>query len=230
LHATICNVYSSFRGHRYPAPPTRGDQAYQAIRALIFEGELAAGSNVTEAELVRRLGMSRTPVREALARLAAEGHLVAASGRGFVVVEIGAADVIDIYSIRARLEGLAAEEAAERLTRVNLARLEDLYDAMEEARAIGDDDNLAKLNNQFHLVVAEASGNAYLQAMLADIHEVFDRFRTTALAVPGRRDDAHREHGELIAALRAQDRRKARELGEAHVVRALEARRSRLTP
>lgn len=222
-------MYSSFRGRLYPAPPTRSDQAYQEIRALIFEGELAAGSSVTEAALVRRLGMSRTPIREALAKLAAEGHLVAASGRGFVVVEIGAEDLIDIYAVRARLEGLAAEEAAERLTRVDLARLEDLYDAMEKARAGGDDERLAKLNNEFHLVVAEASGNAYLQAMLADIHEVFDRFRTTALALPGRRDDAHAEHGELIAALRARDRRKARELGEAHVARALEARRSRLT-
>lgn len=229
LYANVYDVYGSFRGHHYPAPPTRSDQAYQAIRAMIFEGELMASTHITEAALVRRLGMSRTPIREALARLAAEGQLVAAPGRGFVVVEISTADLIDIYEVRARLEGLAAEEAAERLTRVDLARMEDLYDAMEDASAAADDERLAILNNRFHRVIAEASGNAYLQAMLADIHEVFDRFRATALALPGRREDAHREHGLLIAALRAQDRAEARRQGEVHVARALEARRWGLT-
>lgn len=197
---------------------------------MIFEGRLPAGSHVTEAALVRQLDMSRTPIREALTRLATEGQLVASPGRGFIVVEISASDLIDIYAVRARLEGLATEAAADRCSRTDLARLEDLYEAMEAARHGAEDERLAFLNSQFHAVIAQASGNAYLQAMLDDIREVFDRFRTTALALPGRRDDAHHEHGQLIEALRGRDGRAARELGEQHVQRALAARRQVLSP
>ena len=166
-------------------------------------------------------------MREALARLASDGFLVAIPGRGWVVVEITPAKLIDVYAVRARLEGLAAESAARRLTRVDLARLEDLYDAMDDART-GGDDELAGLNSQFHIVIAEASGNAYLCSMLDDIRDVFDRFRVTALAVPGRRDQAHLEHGQMIAALRSRDVDLARQLAEDHVRLALEARRSLL--
>jgi DNA-binding GntR family transcriptional regulator len=224
LDARVFDVHISPVGRAPSPPPTLTDQAYASIRSMIFEGRLPAGSHVTEAALVRQLDMSRTPIREALTRLATEGQLLASPGRGFIVVEISAADLIDIYGVRARLEGLATEEAAERCSRTDLARLEDLYEAMETARTAGEDERLAFLNGQFHAVVAQASGNAYLQAMLDDIREVFDRFRTTALALPGRRDDAHHEHGQLIEALRRRDRGAARELGEQHVERALAAR------
>lgn len=228
-YASVHVVYIASRAASDPINAlTRGAAAYEQIRAMIFEGKLAAGTHVTEAALVRLLDMSRTPIREALARLATEGQLIAAPGRGFVVVEVRPADLIDVYAVRARLEGLAAENAAARLTRVDLARLEDLYDAMEDARGRDADSELAVLNSEFHRVIAQAAGNVYLEAMLDDIREVFDRFRTTALALPGRRDDAHREHGALIAALRAQDAAVARGLAEEHVHRALDARRGLL--
>jgi DNA-binding GntR family transcriptional regulator len=195
---------------------------------MIFDGELAAGSHVTEAGLVRSVGMGRTPIREAHARLVAERQLIAAPIGGFIVVEVSAADLIDIYTVRARLEGLAAESATTRITRVDLARLDDVYEAMDEAVKQGTDDELAGLNSEFHSIIAKASGNAYLQAMLDGIRDVFDRFRSTALALPGRRGDAHHEHGLLIAALRTHDSNTARELAEGHVRNALEARRRSL--
>lgn len=197
---------------------------------MIFEHELPPGTRIGEAQLTREFGMSRTPVREALARLESEGLLVAGPGRGFLVAELTSADLVDIYRVRAVLEGLAAEEAAHRATRVDIARLEDLYDAMTEASGKpGQDQQLAGLNSEFHAVIAEVSGNAYLQSMLDDIREVFELFRTTALTVPGRRDTAHDEHGRMIEALRRGDADEARQLAQGHVNRALATRQSILT-
>jgi DNA-binding GntR family transcriptional regulator len=204
----------------------RRAQAYEVIRSLIVKGELLQGTVITEAELVRRLGMSRTPVREALRQLQAEGYLWPAEGRGYAIPVLGEDDLRDLYTVRASLEGLAAEHAAARLTRMDLARLEDLYDTMQAAQSRRDDDELAQLNSQFHDAVAVASGNRYLQGMLGQIQDAFERFRLTALAQPGRREQAHLEHGELIAALRDRDPERARELASAHVLHALELRRA----
>lgn len=212
------------------APPqSLGDQAYEQLKRMVFEHELPPGSRVSEAQLTRQLGMSRTPVREALFRLESEGLLAAAPGRGFLVAELTVDHLVDIYRVRAVLEGLAAEDAARRATRVDIARLEDSYDAMSDANADGRDADLARMNSEFHALIAEISGNTYLQAMLDDIREVFEWFRTTALNVPGRRETAHDEHGRMIEALRAGDADAARELAQRHVHRALDTRRSILT-
>jgi DNA-binding GntR family transcriptional regulator len=227
-------VYRPSRASRTAKKPasgftSRSDEAYEQLKRMIFEHELPPGSRIGEAQLTRQLGMSRTPVREALARLESEGMLTAAPGRGFLVAELTVADLIDIYRVRAVLEGLAAEEAAGQATRVDIARLEDLYDAMTRASEQEDQDQeLARLNSEFHALIAEISGNTYLQAMLEDIREVFEWFRTTALTLPGRRETAHEEHGQMIDALRRGDAGAARELAHGHVQRALAARQSLL--
>lgn len=207
-------------------PQSRADEAYERLKRMVFEHELPPGSRISEAQVARQLEMSRTPVREALARLESEGILTGAPGRGFLVADLTVDDLVDIYRVRAVLDGLAAEEAASRATRVDIARLEDLYDAMSQASAAGRDQELARLNSEFHALIAEISGNSYLQAMLEDIREVFEWFRSTALSLPGRRDTAHDEHGRMIEALRAGDAETARRLAQGHVQRALDARRS----
>ncbi len=209
-------------------PDTLSAQAYSVIRSMIIQGEIAEGTIISETELARHLKMSRTPVREALARLGSEGWLDFAPGRGFVVVDITPARLIDAYAVRERLDGLAAETASLRRTRVSLAVIEDLYDQMKQAHARQEDQELVVLNRRFHDAIAEASGNAYLRSMLAGIGDIFDHYRARALGLPGRRDEAHHEHGELVAALREQRPETARQLAEDHVRRALEARRSAL--
>jgi DNA-binding GntR family transcriptional regulator len=203
----------------------RGVEAYERIRKMILTSEIAQGSLVSEADLVRSLGMSRTPVREALHRLEAENYVKGIPGRGYVVIELSEQDMMNAYRVRAVLEGLAAEHAAALATRTQLAQLDDLYDEMERALERDDEPELTKLNSRFHAAIAEASGNRYLQAMLDNIHDVFERFRATAVAQPTRRDDAHAEHGLLIRALRAGGQDQARALAEQHVRRALEFRR-----
>ncbi|MBO0872263.1 MAG: GntR family transcriptional regulator [Pseudonocardia sp.] len=204
------------------------DEAYEQVKHIILAQEASGGSTISEARLTRDLGMSRTPVREALARLATEGYIRPASGRGYIIVKLTAQDLVNVYQVRAVLEGLAAAEAAQRVRRVDLARLEDLYDEMTVARDEGRDKDLASLNSNFHATIAEISGNTYLKSMLDGIRNVFDRYRPAALMVPGRREDAHTEHGDMIEALRRQDGESARELAEQHVRRALATRQAAL--
>lgn len=220
----VYNVYNTQPtiGRTSSTAGLRSSEAYDSIRELILEGQLPQGSVVSEADLVRRLGMSRTPVREALRRLQAESYIWPMPGRGYAIPELNEADLSNLYTVRAVLEGLAAEHAAARLTRTDLARLEELYDSMEDAR--GRDDELARLNGEFHDAIAQASGNTYLQAMLSQIRDAFERFRMTALGQPGRREEAHAEHGQMISALRAGDAQRARDLATVHVHRALELR------
>jgi len=196
---------------------------YEQLRAMILSQQLAPGQLLNEAELGRTLKVSRTPVREALYRLHAAGYLTQ-NGRGYTVVEVGEDDVIQVYRVRAVLEGLAAHEAAAVINRRVLGELEEIYEDMEEARAAGDDPRLTTLNSQFHHTIARASGNHYLVDMLDTIYDAFERFRAIALVQPGRKDNAAAEHGALIDALRARDGDRAREVAENHVREALAAR------
>jgi len=228
----VSNTYDVYRSEKASImggtrAVLRSEEAYQRIKSMIMSGELPQGAVVTEAELVRQLGMSRTPVREALRHLRAEQLLESVPGVGYRVTELDERDMVNVYMVRAALEGLAAEHAASLATRTDLARLEDLYEEMEEALARRDDAALARLNSRFHDAIAQASGNTYLQGMLNNIREIFERFRLTALGLSGRREEAHVEHGELVEALRARDGKRARAIAEAHVHRALQVRRDR---
>lgn len=200
---------------------TRADEAYHRIRTLILDGSMPPGSTVIEARVVRTLDMSRTPVREALHRLEVEGVLKALPRGGFTVVAMSDEDLADLYQIRAVLEGLAAGTAASKRSRVDIARLEDLYDEMDIAVRERDDERLITLNREFHRSIARASGNQHLQEMLDDIKGVFERFRSHAVADDARRQQAHEEHGALIEAMKALDSKLARDLAEEHVQRAL---------
>jgi DNA-binding GntR family transcriptional regulator len=193
---------------------------------MILTRTWPADEPMTEAALARQLGMSRTPIREALLRLSAEDYVAPAGGRGYLVVELGEEDVINVYRVRAVLEGLAAHDAAVSLSRAQLGELEDIFEAMEEARGRDDNDALARLNSSFHHAVAEASGNPYLRSTLDNIYDVFERFRPVALVHPGRREQAAHEHYELIEAMRARDCDAARAVAERHVQHALATRQA----
>lgn len=209
-------------------PVSRASTAYTAIMRMISERQLLPGSLVTEAELVRELGFSRTPVREALHRLEAEGHLISGPGRGYRIAEVSEDDLIKVYRVRSVLEATAAYDACAVISHAELGRLRDLYDSMEKMRAKKDDEGLAQLNSQFHRAISVASGNQYLDMMLGSIYVVFDHFRPTALVQPGRRDQAAIEHGQIIELLAKGERDAVRDLAEQHVMNALRTRQRSL--
>jgi DNA-binding GntR family transcriptional regulator len=160
--------------------------AYDQIRQSIVEGRYPPGSRLVEQRLAEQLALSRTPVREALRRLEAEGLVVSERNRGSVVRPVTARDVEDLYDLRVRLESLAAERAAERATAADLAALtqavED-FDAAVPGAAGGDLDGVRRLaaaNKRFHDGVLAAAGNHRLSRVLAgtvDLPLVFQALR-----------------------------------------------------
>ncbi len=200
------------------------DGAYSEVRQMIMHGTLGPSTIVRETELARRLGMSRTPVREALLRLQTEGLISSVAHGGYVVIEVSPCDLVNVYEVRSVLEGLAARLAASRASRTDHAELEELVEQMQIAIAHSDDAELAKLNSRFHEAIANASQNSMLLSMLGNIRSIFEHFRLAALVYPGRRDEAHNEHREMICLLKARDSDGAERIAREHVKRALAVR------
>jgi DNA-binding GntR family transcriptional regulator len=184
------------------------ERAYLDIRAGILTGRHEPGSRLREAELARRIGVSRTPVREALRRLTADGLVEVSANRGAQVVTYSDGDLEEIFDLRALLESHAHARAAERLDAAAISRLSELADAMEE---LGTSDDpaararIAELNREFHGTIIDASGSPLLTTLLQQViqvplvHRTFHRYTPEALA------RSFQHHREIIAALAARD-------------------------
>jgi DNA-binding GntR family transcriptional regulator len=198
-------------------------QAYERIRDMIASGAFPPPSPVRESDLVRSFGMSRTPVREALHRLHAEGLIKPLPLGGYVAIELGPKDMADIYQVREILTGLAARLAAQNRTRVDIARLEDTLDAMDAAARTSDDDALDARVRDFYHILSAAGGNVYLHALIAKMVDVF-RYRALAVTHPGWHAKAVRENRAIVEAIVAQDGDRAEQLTRMHMAQALAAR------
>ncbi|KQX66029.1 GntR family transcriptional regulator [Angustibacter sp. Root456] len=179
--------------------------AYEGIRELIRSGAFQGGQPLREASLAERLGVSRTPVREALRRLAAEGIVELRPNRGARLVEINPADVDEIFTLRALLEPHAAWRAAAHVSAQALARLGELVELMDSAVAAGESalDELAEYNQEFHrTIVAEAHSHLLADALAVVVREpLVHRTFHSYSQEQQRRSQAH--HRELVAALAA---------------------------
>ncbi|MDL4775444.1 GntR family transcriptional regulator [Actinomadura xylanilytica] len=204
--------------------PRATDTAYEAVRQMILSGEAGAGSRLGESELAETLGLSRTPVREALQRLGSDGLVEVLPHRGARVVRWTPADLDEIFELRALLEPYAAARAARQAPdETVLADLRAQCAAMERAAADGDLGLVADLNARFHAAVIDLSGNRRLPAMLTSVIHAplilgtFHRYDAESMA----RSMNH--HRELVAALEARDPAWAEAVMRAHV-RAAAAR------
>ena len=202
------------------------DEAYTQVRAMIMDGEIGPGELIREGDMSTRLGMSRTPLREALHRLQAEKVVVVVPYKGYLVADLSEDELENIYNVREVLEGFAAELAASRATRVDLAHMDDLLQEMSEAMSEKSDQKLGQLNRQLHLQVAIAAHNPYLVDTLSNIGDIINRFRPTALRSESRRVQAHDEHAAIVDAIRARDVQKAGDVARAHVREALALRKT----
>ncbi|MGL5819122.1 MAG: GntR family transcriptional regulator [Phycicoccus sp.] len=201
-----------------PEAAHTADATYTAIRAQILSGERAGGDWLREEDLATALGVSRTPVREALRRLAAEGLVRHERHRGVQVVEWSTGDLDELFGLRALLEPWGCGLAAAR-GEVDLDALTALADRMDAAaaRRTPDLDVVTELNNRFHRTILEASGNSRLVGLVAAVVEVPLVTRTFSLYTPEalRRSLAH--HHEIVDALRAGDREWAESVMRSHV-------------
>lgn len=198
------------------------ESVFSRLEDEILTGALKPGESLTELGLVSRLGVSRTPIRGALQRLADEGLVDTAVNKGAVVVGVSERDLIDIYSIRMRLEGLAASIAAERMTEEQIRRLEDSVELAEFYIRKADAEHLKELDSEFHNIIYEATGNRLLGKILSNLHKTIKRYRKLSLTAPGRLQSSVEEHREILCAIKARNSRLADELTSKHVASALE--------
>lgn len=200
------------------------ERAYQYLRANIYSGLYKPGQIVTEDDLARVVGVSRTPVREALRRASADGFLDLEGHRRARVASFTDEDTRDLFEIRAALEAIAAERAATRITDEEIAMLEQLTVALEAATCAGGRDLLrefADFNNAFHRVVLTASRSRQLAHVLEHLIEtplmLHKRFEGSLI---GNFERTIRHHRAIITALRARDPKWAHAEVMAHLMSA----------
>ena len=184
------------------APTTLADQVYQAVRARILDGALHPGEFIREKEL-EAMGVSRTPIREALGRLASEGFLERMPHRGFRVPEEPVDKLLELYPVVAALELLAGLLALPRLTTGDVARLREVNDQL--AAAQGDVRARIALNTEFHRLFAERSGNGRLRDLLDDLRAQLGRLELWYYSDAAHTRESVSEHDEIISALERGD-------------------------
>ncbi len=178
--------------------------AYTAIRDAIVSGQLPPATPVSEAQLQQMLGISRTPIREALQRLAAENFITLSPNKGAVVTSISVEDCQDVFAVREMLEGLAASLAARRMPEQELDSLAAEYERLNTTPRPADPEFVA-FGLQLHATIQRSSGSPRLTRLLALVKQEIDRLGTYQLTAPGRVEQSFREHGDIIAALRSRD-------------------------
>lgn len=201
---------------------SREEEVYSRLEEEILSGVYKRGDALTEMSISSRLGVSRTPVRAALHRLAEEGLVEISPNRGAVVVGVTVDDLIDTYKIRIRLEGLAASMAAGRLTDEERAEIIESVELSEYYMAKGDLEHLKDLDSSFHNTIYHGSGNRMLSRILSELHRNIKTYRKLSLTVPGRLEKTISEHREILNAILAGDGDKADMLMSLHVERAME--------
>lgn len=195
------------------------DTVYEALRRAIVEHEFDAGEPLTEHELCRRFGTSRTPVREALAKLERDRLVQVVPKKGAFVRTISTDEIRELYQLREALEGLAVRLAAPRVDREDLAGFEARLRAIKVQGKRASYAEVRALGEEFHTFVIKQAGNAKLQEALAQIREQVRSVWNMSIMAPRRAQGLVREHLALLAALRAGNVRRAERLMVAHVRR-----------
>lgn len=197
--------------------PLLSDQAYSAIRDLIVTLELAPGAIVSEADLMTRLGMGRTPVREALRALARERLIDVYPRRGMFVAGVDARDLASLSEARAVLEPAAARLAARRLTESDKAILDDLLAELDALGTKPDERDLITLDRRLHRFVYATARNPFLESTLEEQYTHALRIWFMALDRLPHLDDAVKEHRDILEAIRRGDADQAAITMAAHI-------------
>ena len=198
------------------------DQIFEQLERDILSGKYARGELLTELRLSEELGVSRTPIREAIRRLEQENILEEAS-RGVTVVGISQEDMLDMYEIRIRIEGLAAEWAAKRITAEELESMRETLELQRyytEKAGGSHSDQIKNLDSQFHKMVYRACGSRALTDTLLNLHKKMTKFRMASVSKHSRALQSVEEHEAVLAALSAHDSAAANEAMTRHVVNA----------
>ena len=189
----------------------------------ILNGELKKGEILTELSLSARLGVSRTPIRAALHRLAEEGLIKLEANRGATVLGVSEGDLLDIYTIRMRLEGLASSEAAKNISSEALSELRESVELSEFYIKRKDAERLKELDTRFHEIIYLASSNMRLEKILSELHRNIRVYRKLSLSVSDRLERSVEEHREILSAIESGNADEADRLTTDHIRQAMES-------
>lgn len=192
------------------------DQVFEKLENDIITGVYPRGDILTELKLVEQLGVSRTPIREALRRLEQE-RLIKDSGKGSVVLGITLEDLEDIMNIREHVEGLAAYYAAQNVNKEGTETLRQISELQDFYFEKKDVDNLQKMDDRFHDALYEMCNRTVLRDTLLPLHRKTMRYRKAAIKNEKRQHDSVMEHKKIIEAINAGDGEKAKKLMSAHI-------------
>ncbi len=204
--------------HQILAQPALYEQVAERLRARIYAHDLAPGAWIDEQALAAEYGISRTPLREALKVLAAEGLVLLKPRRGCYVVEPSERDLDEIFPVIALLEGRCAQEAAAKASATDLRRLAAIHAELERHAAANDADRFFEANQAFHDAVQELAGNRWLKQLIADARRVIKLTRRDSLRLEGRLRQSLAEHKGILAALQGRDADQAGRLMHDHIL------------
>ena len=209
-------------------PRAMYEEVAELLRQRIFQRALEPGSWIDELKIAQEYGISRTPLREALKVLAAEGLITMKVRRGAYVTEVSKTDLADVYHLLSLLESDAASVVATKATDAELAELQQLHKALEAAAKPGkagkaNTDQFFALNEQFHMRLLAIANNRWRDQMVADLRKVMKLNRHNSLLKTGRIAESLAEHKALMAALQARDPASATQRMHEHFRNGLEA-------
>lgn len=195
------------------------DQVFEHIERDILSGKYERGEIITESKLSTELGVSRTPIREALRRLDQE-HLIEESGKGSVVIGISEKDLEDIFLIRKQLECLAASMAAKNHTDEQLAELKETLELQEFYVAKADTEHVKYMDNKFHRILYKLTGSTVFFDTLVPLHRKIQKYRRASLQSKSRAAESVQEHRKIYEAIALGDEKLAYETVLEHIENA----------
>ena len=206
------------------------DQIFEQLEREILAGKYPRGEMLSELRLSEEMGVSRTPIREAIRRLEQE-NILEEAGRGVIVVGISREDMLDMYEIRVRIEGLAAEWAAERISDEALNEMRETVELQRfytEKQGIDNSNQIKNLDSRFHEQLYKATGSRALDITLSNLHKKMTKFRMASVSKRSRALQSVEEHEAILDALTRHDPEAARIAVEQHVSKARDRMREML--
>ena len=192
---------------------------YEELKLLILTGKISPGMRLMEEELAEDMGVSRTPIREAIRKLEKEGLITIEPCRGAYVSQISTKDMVEILEVRQNMEGLAAELAAQRMSEEDKEKLRNIAKAYEEAVAAGDMAEMIRCDTAFHHIIVEATQNKILIQMVEQLQEMVLRFRYIYYDNFKRAEQMLSEHQAIYEAIAGGNTEVARESANVHIDR-----------
>jgi len=192
-------------------------KVYKILKLKIIKGKIKPGSKLSEVEVSKELGVSRTPVREALHKLAAEGFVKKNPNQGVTVNVISLKDTLEILQIRAVLEGLATRLAVNKISIKEIKELEKILEQMISSIKNKDKNSFVKVDRQFEDLILNACGNIQLKRTYNNLNDYSYKFRIKSLNIPGRFESSLKEHLNIVEALKKRDSEQSERLARLHV-------------